>query len=157
MLVFSSTQLPCSPPYHFYLTCFTCRVLIPAVSAIYLSVRRLAGVTACAAKPLIVQPTAQPDAVHRFILSRDLQVAVHLQIIPCQIVLMLPRVGLLPLHTNFFQQGNPRRSQFAIVIVRTFVGILLTGHPLSQGYAIRWYSRCTFRLPFPPKYNLAAS
>ena len=50
---------------------------------------------------------------------------------------MLPRVRLFPLHTDLFQQGNPRRRQFAIAIVRALVGILLTGHPLAQSYTVR--------------------
>lgn len=61
----------------------------------------------------------------------------HLQIIPRQIVLMLPRVRLFPLHADLFQQSDPRRSQFAIAIVRAFVGILLARHPLAQSYTVR--------------------
>lgn len=50
---------------------------------------------------------------------------------------MLPRVRLFPLHTDLFQQSDPRRSQFAIAIVRVLVGILLVDHPLAQSYTVR--------------------
>lgn len=56
---------------------------------------------------------------------------------PVAMELMLPRVRLFPLHADLFQQSDPRRSQFAIAIVRAFVGILLAGHPLAQSYTVR--------------------